>query len=120
MSENKELFALIEQLSKLCGTSGDEYDVREFIKSRIPAECTVTTDSIGNLIVFRKGKKTPKNKIMYCAHMDEVGFIVTDISDDDGSGLPQSAVSRLRWYSGVALYLRTELPALLPLKRFTT
>ena len=82
MSENKELFALIEQLSKLCGTSGDEYDVREFIKSRIPAECTVTTDSIGNLIVFRKGKKTPKNKIMYCAHMDEVGFIVTDISDD--------------------------------------
>lgn len=82
MSENNELFALIEQLSKLCGTSGDEGDVRGFIKSRIPSDCTVTTDSIGNLTVFRKGKKTPKNKIMYCAHMDEVGFIVTDISDD--------------------------------------
>ncbi len=77
-----ELFELIEQLSKLCGTSGDESDIREFIKQHIPAGCEVSTDSIGNLIVFKKGREVPKNKIMYCAHMDEVGFIVTDIADD--------------------------------------
>ena len=82
MSDTKELYALIEKLSRLCGTSGDEQDIREFIKERIPAGCTVTTDTIGNLTVFRKGRKTPKNRIMYCAHMDEVGFIVTDITDD--------------------------------------
>ncbi|MBR5088062.1 MAG: M42 family peptidase [Ruminiclostridium sp.] len=77
-----ELFELIEQLSKLCGTSGDEGDIREFIKQHIPVGCEVSTDSIGNLIVFKKGREVPKNKIMYCAHMDEVGFIVTDIADD--------------------------------------
>ena len=82
MSDNMEIFDLTEQLSKLCGTSGDEGDVREFIKTRLPSDCTVNTDSIGNLIVFKKGAKTPKNKIMYCAHMDEVGFIVTDITDE--------------------------------------
>lgn len=82
MSENNELFDLIGKLSALCGTSGDEGDVREFIKSRLPSDCEVKTDVMGNLIVFAKGKKTPKNKIMYCAHMDEVGFIVTDIGDD--------------------------------------
>lgn len=82
MSENKELFALTEQLSKLCGTSGDEGDVRRFIRQHIPAGCEITEDSIGNLIVFAKGAKTPKNRVMYCAHMDEVGFIVTDITDD--------------------------------------
>ena len=77
-----ELFELTAQLSRLCGTSGDEGDVRDFIKQHIPADCTVSTDSIGNLIIFKKGAAEPKNRIMYCAHMDEVGFIVTDISDD--------------------------------------
>ena len=82
MSENKELFDLTEKLSKLCGTSGDEGAVCDFISSRIPAGCTVTTDSIGNLIVFKKGAQTPAKKIMYCAHMDEVGFIVTYVCED--------------------------------------
>ncbi len=85
MSENSEtsrLYDLIGRLSRLCGTSGDEGDVREFIKTQLPADCEVSTDSIGNLIVFRKGSKTPKNKIMFCAHMDEVGFIITDIVSD--------------------------------------
>ncbi len=82
MSDMREFFALTGKLSKLCGTSGDETDVREFIKQHIPADCTVSTDSIGDLIVFRKGAAEPKNRVMYAAHMDEVGFIVTHISDD--------------------------------------
>ncbi len=82
MSENKELFDLTGRLSRLCGTSGDEQGVRDFIISQLPAECTVTTDSIGDLIVFRKGAKAPDKKIMYCAHMDEVGFIITYVCDD--------------------------------------
>ncbi|MDE6102570.1 MAG: M42 family peptidase, partial [Ruminococcus sp.] len=39
-------------------------------------------DPLGNLICFRKGKKTPDKKLMICAHMDEVGFIVTAIRPD--------------------------------------
>ncbi len=77
-----EYYELLEKLSRLCGTSGDEGDVREFIKGVLPADCEASTDNIGNLIVFRKGRKTPKNKIMYCAHMDEVGFIVTAFMPD--------------------------------------
>ncbi|MBQ3841881.1 MAG: M42 family peptidase [Ruminiclostridium sp.] len=82
MSDNMEFFDLTGKLSRLCGTSGDEQAVREFITSRLPSDCTVTTDSIGDLIVFRKGAKTPAKKIMYCAHMDEVGFIITYVCDD--------------------------------------
>ena len=82
MSENTELFGLIGQLSRLCGTSGDEGAIRGFIRDRIPDGCEVSTDSIGNLIVFKKGAAAPKNRIMYCAHMDEVGFIVTDYTGD--------------------------------------
>ncbi len=82
MSDNGELFGLIGKLSRLCGTSGDEQDIRKFIMSRLPSDSEVRTDNIGNLIVFRKGAKTPKNKVMICAHMDEVGFIITHITDD--------------------------------------
>lgn len=73
---------LLEELSLLNGTSGDESAVRDFIKSKIPADVTVTTDNIGNLICFKKGEKIPKNKLMIAAHMDEVGFIVNYITDD--------------------------------------
>ncbi len=82
MSDTKKLFELTEKLSRLCGTSGDEQDIRKFIMSQLPSDCDVKTDNIGNLIVFRKGAAVPGNRIMLCAHMDEVGFIITDITDD--------------------------------------
>jgi len=71
----------ILEICALDGTSGDESAVREYIKSHINAD-DVTTDNLGNLLVFKKGRKTPKNRIMFAAHMDEVGFMVTDITED--------------------------------------
>lgn len=75
---------MINELRELCllnGASGDEARVREYIQSHINAD-EMTVDNLGNLIVFKKGRKTPKNKIMLAAHMDEVGFMITDISED--------------------------------------
>lgn len=73
---------LLERLTSCCSVSGDENAAREFIKSQLPSECETKTDNMGNLIVFRKGRKTPENKVMLCAHIDEVGFIITSITDD--------------------------------------
>lgn len=75
---------MIDRLREICllnGTSGDESRVRDYIKSQISAD-EITVDNLGNLIVFKKGKKAPKNKIMFAAHMDEVGFMITDITED--------------------------------------
>ena len=75
---------MLEELKAICtldGASGDEGRVREYIKSRITAD-EVITDNLGNLLVFKRGRKTPKNKIMIAAHMDEVGFMVTDITEE--------------------------------------
>ena len=71
----------LEELCRLNGASGDEARVREYINAHIKAD-EVITDNLGNLLVFKKGRKTPKNKIMFAAHMDEVGFMITDISTD--------------------------------------
>ncbi len=65
------------------GISGDEGCVREIIKEEIKDHADeITTDAMGNLIVFKKGKNTPKRKVLLSAHMDEVGFIITYINDD--------------------------------------
>ncbi len=75
---------MTDRLLELCaldGTSGDEGTVREYIRQRINAD-KITVDPLGNLLVFKKGRKTPKNKLMFAAHMDEVGFMVTDITDE--------------------------------------
>ena len=36
---------------------------------------------MGNVIVFKKGKNRPVKKVMLCAHMDEVGFVITNITE---------------------------------------
>lgn len=74
-----------ELLKELCladGISGDEKAVRELITDKIKDFCEYHTDNLGNLICFRKGRKTPARKLMICAHMDEVGMIVTGIQPD--------------------------------------
>lgn len=76
---------MLETLKDLClinGTSGREENVREYIISKISDKCAYSVDPIGNIIAFKKGKNTPKNKVMLSAHMDEIGFIVTYICDN--------------------------------------
>lgn len=76
---------MLETLKELCllnGISGDEKNVRDYIISRIEGKCEYKVDPMGNLLAFKKGKNTPKNKVMMSAHMDEVGFIVTYICDN--------------------------------------
>ena len=75
---------MLNELKTLCtldGTSGRENKVREYIISQI-GENKYTVDALGNLIVEVKGKKIAKNKVMICAHMDEVGVMATFISSD--------------------------------------
>ena len=72
----------LARLSELHGVSGVEDEVREYIIKEIKPYCDeVSVNSTGSVIAFKKGKNTPENKLMICAHMDEVGLIVTDISE---------------------------------------
>ncbi len=71
---------LLEELSNLCGVSGNENEVRAFILNEIkPYADEITVDTIGNVIALKKGNE--KKRIMLDAHMDEVGFIISGITD---------------------------------------
>ena len=77
------MLELLKQLCTLSGVSGDEDEVRRFIMERaVPFASHIHADALGNLIVFKKGVRTTGNRLMLCAHMDEVGVIVTKITDE--------------------------------------
>ncbi len=76
---------MLDTLKALCelnGTSGREEAVREYIIERIKGNCDYKVDPLGNVIAFKKGKCESKNRVMLSAHMDEVGFIITYITDE--------------------------------------
>ena len=72
-------------LKTLCLTpavSGRETAVREKIKELIaPYTDENYTDNLGNLVAVKYGNGEDKKRIMLCAHMDEIGFLVTFIED---------------------------------------
>ena len=77
------MMELIKELCALNGVSGDEDRVREFIRAQAePYADSIRTDALGNLIVFKKGTKTTGHKLLMAAHMDEVGLIVTHVTDE--------------------------------------
>ncbi len=73
----------LKELTEINSVCGNEHAVRNKLKEMVsPYATEVTVDSMGNLIAFKKGLKPGGKKVVISAHMDEVGFIVTDINDD--------------------------------------
>ena len=74
---------LLKTLCALPGVSSFEDPVRDYILQQAkPYVDEITVDAMGNLILFKKGKKTTGNKLMLCAHMDEVGLMITSVTDE--------------------------------------
>ena len=77
---------MIDTLKTLCclsGVSGTEDEVRDYILERAMLHAdAIRTDSMGNLLVYKRGKFQREPAPMICAHMDEVGLIVTYITED--------------------------------------
>lgn len=73
---------MIKDLCLLSGVSGRENAVRDYIIEKIKDYAEYKVDPLGNLLVFKKGRKEAKNKVMLDAHIDEVGLIVTAITSE--------------------------------------
>ncbi len=82
MTKHKDL-ELLERLCSLFGPSGCEENVADFIKEQIE-DCadSLYTDRLGNLIARIGSGCEDRGRLMISAHMDEVGFMVNEISDD--------------------------------------
>ena len=74
---------LLEKYCAAFAPSGQEDELREMIASDVaPYADELRTDRSGSLIAFKKGRKRRAEKLLFSAHMDEVGFMVTHISEE--------------------------------------
>lgn len=72
---------LIKTLCAERGISGDEGRVRAVIEKQLEGKCNLSVDPLGNLIAVKRGEK-PQKKMVLFAHMDEVGVLITAVTDE--------------------------------------
>lgn len=71
---------VLAEAAALVGPSGQEMQVAEYFAEKFrPFVDEVKVDSMFNVIAHKKGTGP---KVMLCAHMDEIGLMVTDIEED--------------------------------------
>lgn len=76
-------YSLFAKLTQLNGVSGYESEVRKFIEPLAAPLCDeMYVDAIGDLICLKKGNGEHKKRIMYAAHMDEIGLQVIKVNED--------------------------------------
>lgn len=74
-----DIFDTLQTLNACHGPSGDEGEIARTIQRlAAPYVDEYTLDPLGNLIAHKKGSGP---KVMFAAHMDSVGFIVTHIDE---------------------------------------
>lgn len=72
------MFDILKKVLKPIGPSGLEEPVAAAIRVEVKDYVdTMETDALGNLICVKKGTDANGKKIMFSAHMDHIGFIVT-------------------------------------------
>lgn len=78
----RERMALYEKLVNLNGVSGHEKAVRQFMTEEIKKHTDeVVCDRLGSVFGVLRGK-SDEPVVMVCGHMDEVGAMVTGITDN--------------------------------------
>lgn len=77
---NEKTLDLFKNLTELPGAPGNEHAVREYMRKRLgPVSDELIQDNLGGIFGVRNGKAGDP-KIMVAGHMDEVGFMVTQIT----------------------------------------
>ena len=77
------MFTTLKTLCSVPSVSGREDKIRNTIKELVAPLCDeVYTDNLGNLIAKKASANKEAKNIMLCAHMDEIGFLVTFIEDN--------------------------------------
>lgn len=70
---------ILEKMTQINSPSGNESEIRNFITGEIKKYCDeIYSDAMGNLIVHKKGNG---KRIMFAAHMDEIGIIATAVDE---------------------------------------
>ena len=77
----KEMISWLKEISETSGPSGFERRVRDLMTKRLQNNCEVLEDRIGS-VIYKKTGKAKGPSIMLAAHMDEIGFLVKNVTKE--------------------------------------
>lgn len=102
---NSETLQLFKTLTELPGAPGNEHAIRKFMRSELEKYSDeIVQDHLGGIFGLKKGNEQGP-RIMVAGHMDEVGFMVTQITEN--------GMIRFQplggWWSQVLLAQRVEI-----------
>lgn len=74
---------LLERLCSIHAVSGREDLMIKYIREQVePLVDSLTVDNLGNIVAILEGTHHPDHKLMLQAHMDELGLIIRNITDE--------------------------------------
>ena len=74
---------LLAEISQKIGISGDEKEVSRYLNECYKGLCDeVVYDNLGSIFAVKRCGKENAKRVMVCAHMDEVGFLIKEIHDN--------------------------------------
>ncbi len=73
---------LLQELSEAAGVPGREDNIRAIVRRELKG-CvdSIAVDTMGNVITFKQGSGRQRQKVMFAAHMDEIGFYVSYVDE---------------------------------------
>ena len=77
----EESLPLLKELAEAVGVAGFEESVREVMRRHLAGQGELITDGLGSLLCVRAGKAASP-RVLLAGHMDEVGLMVSLITDD--------------------------------------
>ncbi|MFB4165842.1 M42 family metallopeptidase [Alteribacillus sp. JSM 102045] len=105
MAEMDQTVQMLKELTDANGIPGNEKEARDVMKKHIsPHADEITTDHLGSLIAKKTGKAGGP-RVMVTGHLDEIGFMITQI--DDKGFLKFETVGG--WWSQVMLAQRVNV-----------
>lgn len=79
---NNETMELFKTLTELPGTPGNEHAVRRFMREQLAKYADeIVQDRLGGIFGIKRGNEDGPT-VMVAGHMDEVGFMVTQITEN--------------------------------------
>lgn len=83
MIDNTKTLERIKQLTELHGAPGFEDEVRDYMKQEMnPYVDEFVQNNMGGIYGVKKSKQSNAPKVMIAAHMDEIGFMITHVTDN--------------------------------------
>lgn len=77
------LFSKIKEVTELAAVSGHEAPVRAYLREKLTSHVDeVVTDGLGGIFGIKHSEAVDAPRVLVASHMDEVGFMVSEIKPD--------------------------------------